>query len=60
MDLFIGFIIIYIDPILLALFFANSVALFKKIKNNERTFFNTFVGSIMFSILVFTFYLNIL
>ncbi|WP_088067231.1 hypothetical protein [Gottfriedia luciferensis] len=58
MDLFLGFMVIYIDPILLALFFANSVALLKKIKNNERTLFNTVVGSIMFSILVITFYLD--
>lgn len=32
MDLFLGFMVIYIDPILLALFFANSVALLKKLK----------------------------
>jgi len=58
LEYFIGFMVVYVNPILLAFLFADIVVLIKKIKNNESTFFYTLVGSIMFATLVWTFYLN--
>lgn len=50
-----GFIFLYITPIIAIVFFVNCVALAKKIKNgDEDTVNNTFWGALMFGFIVFS------